>query len=69
MSVLEKAGIADPLKVFDNRGHVKEKIFRDFILSPDNTEENHKEEVKRHLNWCKRCQERQKQEFLPLENK
>lgn len=69
MSVLEKAGIADPLKVFDGKGHVQETMFRDFMSHRDIMEESHKEEIGRHLKWCKKCQERQKQEFLPLSPK
>lgn len=67
MSILEKAGIADPLRVFDNRGHIQETMFRNFVLYPDTMNDGQKKEVERHLNWCKNCQERQKQKFLPIE--
>ena len=65
MSILEKAGLSDPEKVYDAKGHIKNKIFNDFQLDPDGMDESYKVEVGRHLNWCQHCQERQKQDFLP----
>ena len=66
-SILEKAGLTDPEKVYDDRGHIKNKILNKFILKQKDVDEVERKEVERHLNWCQRCQERQKQGFLPLE--
>jgi len=68
MSILEKAGLPDPEKVFDGGGHIKNLILRNFILYPEELEEVEKREVERHLRWCKKCQERQKEKFLPMES-
>ena len=67
MSILEKAGLPDPEKVFDGKGHVKNVFLRNFALYPEEMEEIERSEIDRHLIWCRECQERRKQGFLPME--
>lgn len=65
--ILEKAGIDDPTEVFENRSlHLKNRYLKDFVFAPEKMKVAHREEVRKHLNFCDKCQKR-KGAILPLE--
>lgn len=64
MSVLEKAGLVDPLKVYEKL-HVSESFLRNMALSPEKVDPVHKKEIEGHLKMCDKCL-KEKESFLPM---
>lgn len=65
MSILEKAGLVDPLKVYDKL-HITKGFLRDLALSPDKVDPVHKKEIERHFEFCDKCL-KEKESYLPLD--
>lgn len=64
MSILEKAGLVDPLKVYDKL-HVSESFLRNMALSPEKVDPVHKKEIEGHFNICDKCL-KEKESYLPM---
>lgn len=64
MSILEKAGLVDPLKVYEGL-HVKKGLLRAMALSPDTVDPVHKKAIEGHFGYCDKCR-KEKESYLPL---
>ncbi len=64
MSILEKAGLVDPLKVYDGL-HVSEGFLRDLAQSPDKVDPVHRKEIEGHFEFCDQCL-KEKESYLPI---
>ena len=66
MSVLEKAGVVDPLKVYDKL-HISESFLRNIALSPEKVDPVHRKEIEGHFKICDKCL-KEKESFLPMDS-
>ena len=64
MSILEKAGIVDPLKVYEKL-HISKGFLRNMAMSPDKIDPVHKKEIERHFGICDKCL-KEKESYLPI---
>ena len=64
MSILEKAGLVDPLKVYDGL-HISKGFLRDLAQSPDEVDPVHRKEIEGHFGFCDKCL-KEKESYLPI---
>ena len=65
MSLKEKAGIVDTLKIYEGL-HLSRDFIHNFAMDSENLEPELKEEGERHFNICEKCKTR-RDSFLPFE--
>lgn len=64
MSILEKAGLVDPLKVYEKL-HISKAFLRDMAISPDKVDPVHRKEIEGHFEFCDECL-KEKESYLPI---
>ena len=64
MSILEKSGLVDPLKVYEGL-HISKGFLRELALLPDKVDPVHKKEIEGHFEFCDKCL-KEKESYLPI---
>lgn len=64
ISIKERAGIPDTLRIFEGL-HLTEGYIKNSALNPDSIEPEFKSEGDKHFNICDNCRKK-KESFLPL---
>ncbi len=64
ISILEKAGLVDPLEVYEKL-HISKRFLRDMALSSDMVDPVYKKEIERHFGICDKCL-KEKESYLPI---